>query len=230
MKSLTTVLFFLLAAWSVQAQSCRDAVDFFKEGALLEYTNYDGKGKGQSVVQQTVRSLKENRDTLTALVDVKSFDNKGKETFNNYFPIKCHLGNIYMDMRSMVPNQMGAGTNAAAQVEITGSDLIFPSDMQPGQTLPDSDMKVKMTMNGMQLMSTDVRMYNRKVAAKESLTTPAGTFDCIKMTYNIEVKLMGTRTSYCEFWYAKKVGTVKSVTFDKKGDVESRMELTKFKS
>jgi len=62
-----------------------------------------------------------------------------------------------------------------------------------------------------------VNVSNRKVEAVESLTTPAGTFECYKISYDVATKMMiNVKTKGVE-WFSKGVGMVKSETYDSAG-------------
>ena len=221
-------LFLIGAPVAATAQNCVEMYDYFKVGASMEYTSYDKKGKIESVMTQRVSKIENNADTVVATIDMSGTDAKGKNTYQSTFPMKCHEGILYMDMRSVVPPTQDNDQMPDIQVEITGSDLTFPKNMEPGQTLPDAEMEMTMRMGGMQLMQTRYTIKNRKVEAKESVTTSAGTYNCVKISYDFEYKLMGTRTVHTEYWYSQAVGMVKSISYDKKGNEDSRMELTKF--
>lgn len=218
----------LLIPMLATAQKCVELYDYFKEGITLEYTNYDKKGKAEMVTTQKVTSLTENADTVIATIGASAVNEKGKDLYSNVFPIKCHEGVIYMDMRSLVPPQQNAGQSPDMQMEIKSNDLIFPADMKPGQSLPDSEMELTVRMGGLQIMNNKYYIKNRKVEAEENVTTPAGTYKCLKISYDFEFKMLGTRTYRTEYWYSQAVGMVKSINYDKKGNVESRTELTKF--
>ena len=63
---------------------------------------------------------------------------------------------------------------------------------------------------------------------KETITTAAGTFECLKVTYRLRYKMMFlSETSFFTEWYAEKIGLVKSVETNKKGRMESSKELLK---
>lgn len=211
-------------------QDCAAMYDYFQEGVTLEYTNYNKKGKVESVMTQKVMAIEEEADTLIATFDLSSTDEKGKELFRNSFPVKCHAGVIYMDMRSIIPPNQGSADGQDMQIEVQSTDMVFPPDMKPGQTLPDAEMQMTMRMGGMQLMSTRYTISNRKVEAEESITTAAGTYKCLKISYDLEYKLLGTRTIHTEYWYSTAVGMVQTISYDKKGNVDGRMVLTNFKS
>ncbi|MBK8966990.1 MAG: hypothetical protein R3D58_05165 [Saprospiraceae bacterium] len=226
LKTTLPALLLALSA-SLAAQDCATMYGYFKEGVSLEYTNYNKKDKVEGVLTHRVSSLEEKSDTLIATINLTTTDAKAKQVTEMSYPMKCFQGVIYVDMRSMIPQQAGGQQSPQVELEMTGTDLTYPPDMQPGQTLPDAEMEMTMRMGGIQLMNNRYQIKNRKVEARESVTTAAGTYTCLKISYDFEYKLMGTRTMRSEFWYAPEVGMVKTVNYDRKGNVESRSELTK---
>ncbi len=227
MRTALLLLFTGLFLRALPAQECTALYTYLKKGTTLEYTGTDKKGKKTVILTQTVHDVTSSADTLIAQVESKITNEKGEVMSISTSPIKCYQGTIIMDMRSMVPQQSGQSNGADMQVELTSSDLIFPAKLTPGLTLPDSDMDMKMMMGGIQIMNTHYSMRNRKVEAEEKVTTPAGTFQCAKISYDLEYRLMGKRTSHCEYWFSKDAGMVKTISYDKKGELESKMELTK---
>ncbi|MBK6932416.1 MAG: hypothetical protein IPH12_16790 [Saprospirales bacterium] len=224
-------IFFYLLFWTLSTaaagQNCARMYDYFKEGVTLEYTSFDKKDRVESVMTQRVSKVEERADTLVAVFDVTTVDGKGKNARKSTLPIKCHAGIIYVDLQTVVPMPENSEEMADMQMEMRGSDLSFPPGMRPGQTLADADMELSVRMGGVQIMNTQYRIFNRKVEAQESMTTAAGTFDCLKITYDMEYKLLGKHQMRTEYWYSPSVGMVKSVTYDQKGKGETRMELTK---
>lgn len=224
----TPWLLLLTIPFAAGGQDCATMYDYFKEGVTLEYTHYDKKGKIESVAAQQVTKIDKSADTLIATFALASVDDKGKEVYQSTFPMKCHAGIVYVDMRAVVPPQQNSSQSPDLQIEVSGTDLTFPPDLKPGQALPDAEMEMTIRMGSIKVMNTKYYVKNRKVEAEEEVTTTAGTYKCMKISYDFEYKLMGTRTVHVLYWYAPAVGMVKSVSYDKKGNVESRMELTKF--
>ncbi len=111
--------------------------------------------------------------------------------------------------------------------EITGTNLDWPNDLSVGQTLPDSNMNMKISMGGMN-MNMVLTVKDRKVTGKEKITTPAGTFDCFVIAYDTNVEMMGTsHKSSSKQWIAEGVGLVKQED-TQKGKVENTSLLTAF--
>ncbi len=219
--------FFCLLPFAPQAQNCAEMYDYFKKGVTLEYTIYDDKGKVTGINTQRVTEVSQKADTLIASFALTNVNSKNKEQYKSTFPMKCYNGSVYLDMRSMVPAQ-SQKESTDMQMEFKGTDQVFPNSMEVGQSLPDANMEMTMRMGGMQLLNTQYFIKNRKVEAREEITTTAGTFKCLRISYDFEYKLMGTRTTHTLYWYSPSVGMVKSISYDKKGKEESRMELTKF--
>lgn len=141
------------------------------------------------------------------------------------FTVKCDNGVFKMDLSSMYMNEMKMPKDM--EMELSGEGVSFPSALSAGQDLPNGETEIKMKSNGMTLMTFRFNELNRKVEKKESITTPAGTFECFKIVSETEVKIMMKRTIKTSTWIAKGVGVVRTESYNKKGEMDSYMILTK---
>lgn len=228
MKNLLFPLFLVVTVQPMLAQDCAATYGVLKEGTRLEYTNYNKKGEADLTIKQVCRKVETSKDTLLAMMDAQGINDKGEETYNRSYTLKCLAGVFYMNMQSLMPPQAGGATNPGMEMQIEGGELDYPSDMKPGQLLPDAEMLIKFSTGGMQLMKTRYKILNRKVESAENVTTKAGTFDCLKITYDLEMNLLGKKTYHAALWVAKNIGMVKTENYDKKGGVEGSMQLTLF--
>lgn len=228
MKNLSFFVLALLFSLPVFSQDspCESGYMPFKEGVLLEMTNYDHKGKVASTQRQKVASLEEIDGGFEATLEFEVFDKKGKSMTEGSFGIKCQGESIYMDLSNMIDPRSMAGLEGM-EMEIKNEAIEVPNNPRPGQTLPDGKMEMKARTNGMSVFSMTVRIENRKVEAIEEVTTPAGTFECVKITQETVMESIFTQRTTSATWYAKGVGTVKTENYDRGGDVESSMVLTK---
>jgi hypothetical protein len=116
------------------------------------------------------------------------------------------------------------------EVSVEGGSLEMPSGMKAGDMLKDGDLKMSFSSGGMNVMNMAVSVTNRKVEAVENLTTPAGTFECYKISYDIATKMMGINVKMKGIeWYAKGVGMVKSETYNKDAKLQGSMVLNALK-
>lgn len=128
---------------------------------------------------------------------------------------RCYGTGVVVDMKMNIPAmqqfkevKMQAGTDRAY--------LDYPADMKVGQELKAGLFEMTGKMEGVEV-GVSYGVNNRKVAGLEMITTPAGTWNCYKIAYDIDVemRMMGTgipiQLSAVE-WFAPGFGTVKSVS------------------
>lgn len=218
----------LVAGFGLRAQNvCESGYLAFRQGVSFELTNYDKKGKVTSIQHQKINSVEADGDGFKANVSLEVSNEKGKNLSEGNYGIECKDGVLYMDMSGMFDPRSMAGFKDM-EMEMTGSALEFPAKLIPGQTLPDGNITMKASSGGMTLMTMTLEVTNRKVEATEVVTTPAGTFECVKISQETEMKAIIKRKFRTVSWFAIGVGMVKSENLDEKGNVESSTVLTKF--
>jgi hypothetical protein len=200
-----------------------------EEGSSFQYTMYDKKGKVEGVTDYTITNVNSEGGTTNATFDMKFTDKKGKQVFNTDYNISCTDGGITIDFESLFPTQMMSQyQEMGIEMDITGTDIQLPNDLNVGKKLEDANVSVAMNMSGIN-MNITVDQTNRLVEKKESVTTPAGTFDCYVITETTTSKTMGaTQEMNNKIWLAEGVGMVKQESYKKNGSLMSSMELTEF--
>jgi hypothetical protein len=199
-----------------------------KIGTKWELTNYNEKDKVVSKSRSELVSVNDIKGGLEATINIETFDDKDKSMSKGSVTMKCTDDKFYMDMGNMFPKDQMAGMEGA-EIEMTNEFMEFPSNPTVGQVLPDAESTMTMKMNGMNMMTMTIKMTNRKIEGYEDVTTPAGTFHCVKYSSDSEVKSMMFKTkSHSIMYMAKNVGNVKMESFDDKGKLQSKMLLTAF--
>lgn len=215
-------------AFYLSAQECTYYLPV-KEGSMTEMTSYDGKGKiSGKTVQKVVK--KEYAGTQQKIkVSSQYFNPKGELQSSSEFEYSCRDGVFYMDMKQLLdPGMMKQYENM--QVSVTAGDLGIPGKMAVGDELPQSSLSMSISNNGIVFLNFSIKILNRKVVAKESITTPAGTYECYKISYDIETDMgIGMKiTSKAIEWTCPNIGSVKNETYDQKGTLLGYSLLTKF--
>lgn len=223
-------ILFFASIFNLQAQSqeTKDCNGYFayQAGTKMELTFYDKKDKVSQVLKYQVEK---NTPTATG-IDVfffnQTYDKNGKLLVKGDFEMQCKNGQIYADVRNIATDMTPV---ADAKVSFTGDKLTYPHNLTAGQKLDDVNCEIKQTMsNGMSLFTVDMNITNRKVEGFETVTTPAGTFECVKISYDYNTKMSFMKKQGRTIEYlAKGVGVVKVENFDKKGKKESYQLLTK---
>ena len=222
MKTLTTIMVTLFSLTLVKAQGECSKYYPLKEGTKFQITNYDKNDKPGAVIDYVVKES--NGDS--ALLYYELFDDKGELVLTSEYGITCENDGISIDFNSLAaPGMMEQYQEM--EVDLSGTNLFLPNNLSPGQTLPDADLLMIVSMAPINMKMT-VRIFDRKVEGTETLTTPAGTFDCVILTQSTESK-MGVKVSgSSREWYAPDVGMVKQESYNKKGKKIASSVLTSF--
>lgn len=223
LQALITTLFSSFCLIAVQAQDCSTFYQF-TANAEYEYGLYDQKDKAQGRQIIRITDVTGTGSALTAKVQSKLIPEKeNQETFEATSEVTCQDGNLKMDI-SMNMSQM-TSQFSQMEVDMEGDPLMIPADLSVGQTLPDATTRIKTGMNGMNLMTVTLSVTDRKVEGMETITTPAGTFECYKITQTTSVKTILAKSFTTEEFYAKGVGLVRSNTYKKNGKLDGYQEL-----
>jgi hypothetical protein len=213
-----------LAAFSASFKSADDSCKPYfpvKQGAQIERRSYNDKGKQTGRTVQTILSSNATGSILTLSVKSTHFDDKDKQTNECTFDAKCENGIFYLNMASGAEPQSRPNTTTT----VTGDFLEFPSNLSPGMTLKGGTMTINMVSTdpnfvklGMGNFTVTNTSSNIKVISDTSITTPAGTFKCVKITSDQTTKTpLSSTVFHVVDYYAQNIGKVRSETYTDKG-------------
>lgn len=98
---------------------------------------------------------------------------------------------------------------AKSKIPVKGSLALIPDKMSVGESLKASDMTL--WVKGFAL---NITTFNRSVLSKESVTTQAGTFECLKVQELVKFRiLIFSKTIRVVTWYAPGIGEVRSEAY-----------------
>ncbi|MFT4666794.1 MAG: hypothetical protein ACI9RM_002839 [Ulvibacter sp.] len=227
MRLVTFIFALLLGTVPVFSQvDCQPYLPQVK-GSTWEITNYNKKGKVTGRNTFELIDKVEEGDEITFTVSSKAFDKKDKLIFDNIFEAKCIAGKFELDMAYKLEGAMMGGFKNMEFTMDASEFEIPPLDAAVGTELPDGSLVVEMDGDSPMIMKMTIEVTDRKVEAKEKITTPAGTFDCLVLTQKTSTKMMVKMKSSSKEWYAENVGVVRTETYNKKGKLMAYSELTK---
>lgn len=204
---------------------------FFKEGTMTVMTSYNEDGKVQGSSKTTYQKLTKTPTGLTIFALSENFDKKGKSQGKNEYSISCDKGTLYFDMKSMMPQQQ-AEAYKDFEMTVEGVDKEMPFELKPGSSLKDANVKFTFKSKSgppMPMMNMEVKITNRKVEAQENITVPAGTFNCIVISEDVEVKTMFSLKMKSKTWFSPEAGTVRTNSYKENGKLTAYSELTELK-
>jgi hypothetical protein len=128
--------------------------------------------------------------------------------------VQCTGGALQMNLKMMLSEaQLKQMNNATATA--TGEFLEYPASIKEGDVLKDGSLKIDYNMDGGMKASMELTITERTVGSKESITSPAGTWECFKITSNQKIvsKIGGIgipmKMSVTE-WFAPGAGVIKT--------------------
>jgi len=197
-----------------------------KKGMVLTTANFNGKGKLEGYMRLSVKNVTGTSDNGTIVYTVQALDKKmqlekPKETPKQYVaPIVG--GVIELSMEPWV------ALSGGKDIQITGTQMVMPSKLAPGDKIKDSNVSMTLSM-AVGKVTADVATTGQKCVGIETITVPAGTFECYKIERKsvteanmvVNVTLVHNST----VWYARGIGIVKSLSYDEKGKLKSSSEL-----
>jgi hypothetical protein len=185
-----------------------------KPGMELELKNYNDNNKPTGSTKLKVLSVANGNKTIE--MRAESFDKKDKAVGTSTYALVCENGAFTVDMRTMISQEQKENFKDM-QVTIEGDKLDIPADPKPGQELKNGSVKMTGSSEGSPIkFNLTMNVSNRKVAAIEDVIVPAGTYKCVKITYDVESKMIFTVRSKGADWYSKDIGLVRSETYSTK--------------
>ena len=221
------LLLICLSSFLIKSDGCESLL-FFKEGSSITMTSYKANGDMTGSVKTLFKQVNKIDNGVSVLASQESYDKKGKLNSTNDFTVKCENDVLYFDAKKLMPSEQ---TEAYKDFEMTaeGMDLEMPSNLVVGSQMKDANVKFNFkskTGQSMPMMNVTIKIFNRNVEAIETITTPAGTFECYKITEETEVKTMIGFTTKSISWFNKEVGTVRTESYNKNGKFMGYSELT----
>lgn len=217
----------LLALSTVQAQESCSTFYTFDEGVTFEYSSYNKKGKLQGMTRSEISNIEDIENGKKAILTSTIMDKKGEEQMSGQYEVFCRNNVLQMDVSGILNPTMQEAF-AGMEVTIEGNALEIPSSLEVGMALPDANTTISAGTGGLTLVNMTVTIKDRKVEGMEKITTPAGTYDCYKLSQTSEVKMMMSREYKSVDYFAEGVGMVRSEMYDKRGNLDSYMELTAY--
>jgi hypothetical protein len=234
MKFFTAVASLLLLLVAGHAQDCSGF--YYLSNSEVQMTTYDKKGKESGKVTYTISGVTKSNNTISANFVSQMTDEKGKSLSKGAGKYKCSGGNLFIDAKVAMPQEQMA---AYKDMDVKADEVFieYPANISNGQSLKDANFKMDVTNKGSAFSAITMDQTNRKVEGKESITSPAGTWDCWKITCDgrFRATVGGPAGIGIPFnfktteWFAPGFGIVKTETYNKNGKLIGSTLITSVK-
>lgn len=226
MKRLTLFMVFATMMSGLFAQNCAEYYPL-STGSNWDITQYNKKDKPESINHVTVSSYSDTDNGYLAVLTSSTIDDKGNNAGTSEVWMKCENGVFYFDMKNFIPSST-LETYKEMEIDVVATDLQYPETLENGSNLNDANITFQAKSNGFPVITININITNRKVVGKESVVTPAGTFEAWKISYNVDSKMgiIKAHSSIIEY-LSPGNGIVKSETYNEKGVLQGYSLLTK---
>jgi hypothetical protein len=201
-----------------------------EKGTTMELTSYNKKGKEEAVVEHTIIASKQIDNGVEIKSKMVFSDKKGNPENEMTYESKCQNGKYYLNLENLFSQLITPYESQGMEIIIEDGFAIIPNNLSVGDKLEDASLTIKMNAGIMNMVMT-VNVTDRVILAKESLTTTAGTFDCLILSQTTTTTMgkLVSATSSSKSWISKGVGSVKYENYNKSGKLDSYTLLTKFR-
>ena len=197
-------------------------------GTITETTFYNNKGKPTGSVSY-MEVVSETDSAGYKVEKIREWSSSADSDSSGIieYKVMCKGDEFLMDMSNYM-DQEKMQAYEGMDISISSSNISIPSNPTEGQSLDDGYVSAQISNEEIPIMTITVNIKNRKVEALEKITTPAGTFDAVKISYDLEMR-MGLLFKYKgKQWFVKNNGIVRTELWNKKGSkMMSYDELTK---
>ncbi len=192
---------------------CTNPFYEFKEGTKIFMQNYDGENQLQGKTETEVKDVTETVNGFKTTVALKVIDKDDKIISEGSYGMECDNGTVKLDLSGFIPTKslMAFGD---MDIKVEMEEMEIPAKLYPGQELKDASLTIS-AVNSPFPLSMQVIMKDRKIEGKQTVTTPAGTFECYKLTYDMVIDfMMGSLVMKNVQYLTEKLGAVKTETYD----------------
>lgn len=188
---------------------------------VLRYVHCDRKDKVTGSSELSFKEKKEYEDYTSVVFRSVYSDKKGEALFENEVEVDCKDGILYFSSSEYLdPSAMSA--YESMEVEVDATHMEIPLNATTGTRLKDGSVSAVVRNKGMKIVAISLKVFNRRVEAIETIETPAGSFKCIRSSYDAlsEIGFAKVDMSGIE-WHNPGVGTIRTETYNKKGKLLS---------
>ena len=196
-----------------------------KANTTLEYTRTTAEGEIKWYHTMAIKEANNNGDT-TALNYTSYIENHKHKPYYGKQPAELSASITKQGVTLNVAESVAAVFRTlfpdSTRITSTGGESALPSNMAPGDTLPDVYASVKVLG-----MTMKITVTQRQALRFETIQTPAGTYHCIVIREQKLEKGMGrNRHTIADTWYSKGIGMVKHDTYNLKMELLTSEILT----
>ncbi|HRN57275.1 MAG TPA: hypothetical protein PLL71_12530 [Agriterribacter sp.] len=214
MRDLLSALALILLCSTAEGQTCASFY-LLQHNKTIAFEVYDRKGNLNGSILYKTSGQQVKGSAVTATLYTTLLNKAGNVVNKDVSDIKCSSGTLMMDMNLFLPQQQTEQFNKA-QAKVKNAFLEYPAAMQTGDLLKDGTYHMEIDNNGVKQI-LKMHIHNRTVTGTEKISTKAGAWDCVTISYQVTLNIQtGPISIPLNFeateWFAPGFGIIKTVS------------------
>ena len=228
MKPLIAIFLLTFMDIALSAQ-VKDSFYVLRDHCLITFRQFNRNGDPVGrVVYQTVQ-VHRQKDMDSIRLLAAQYNRNGIRVSLYPAQVQCSKGTLWWDMGLTGPAALVQKIRSF-QVRTQQASMVYPDSMQKGDSLDDGYMEMDLDLEGKTISREQMSITDRKVEGMDRITTPAGTWNCYRISYTARLRtsLLGIGIPlvfrYRE-WFAPGFGLVKRQAYRKKNKLSGSLIL-----
>lgn len=223
MKNFGIIILTFVCSASLFAQDVCNIYFPFEHFESMTYADYNRRDKLQAKQHWEVLNLNTENGAKIAEIRSTIFDEDGEEVMTTEFIARCENETYHISLQGFHMQEFTESMSGSMEMEVSGTDMAIPNDLEVGKKLPDASLQVK--AEGPMPLNVTVNVTDRLVEDRREITTPAGTFNAFEISQNTEVRaIIRARTSSKDF-VTERYGVIKTESYNKRGKLQGYTQL-----
>lgn len=217
------------------AMAQQDCAFFFpnQEGEQITRNCYDAQGKLTNILVYRVDQAYSYPSGMEVVANYTFTNPTGQALTSGQMVARCSNGNFTMSM-GHVATYPDALSMVNADVFMMGDLMNYPdafaNPMDPGDADEFDDATLRIYQKNNKNNRAEINIFDRQFVSNESVNTPAGSFYCTKVKYDMNIWTpQGTIKGYGYEWYAPNIGIVRTEQYNDKKELQSYSVLERIK-
>lgn len=213
MKSVLSILLLFSLFHEGSSQVC-SSFYLMQQNRNIQFAQTSNKGISNGSIQITTSVQREKDNVLSSMLHTSLLNRDGRQVGSGLYKVTCNNGVLMVDMAMFIPRQQAEQFNKNQAVIKKNSLLEYPAKMRTDDQLKDGHFLMEIDNNGVQQI-LQLEISNRRVTGTEKISTKAGSFDCVTITYQVKLNVQtGPIVIPLNFnateWFAPGFGTIKT--------------------
>ncbi|PHR90402.1 MAG: hypothetical protein COA80_16375 [Leeuwenhoekiella sp.] len=223
MKTIFNLFGILFIPFLASAQTEKQFIALLEEVSNLTYTTFNTE---HQITSETFYEVTSAFNTLNGKKAVLMANEKPLEDPLNttYNSIEQDASGMTLNIRNIIPAFM-FDSYSNMQINLASGDFQVPLSFHEDQQLSNLRLKISASITPI-THTIEYTLKERRVVKKETVNTPAGTFECLVIESKTHFLPKSDKDGTSRQWFAPGIGLIKQVHYDENGTMTGMTLLT----